>query len=109
MQQISTLNKVTTPLYAETLRSQHSKQIRTVAGSRSLASMLPSLLSTGFVTFFVTGILQLCWNTQQPELMRHWMEAWLTSWPIAFPLTYLSLPLIRTLMHKLSMSRHQDY
>ncbi|MBC3934003.1 DUF2798 domain-containing protein [Undibacterium rugosum] len=108
MQQISTINKATTSVYTAAGTTSYTRQVRTVAGSRSLASMLPSLLSTGFITFFCTGILQLLWDAQQPELARHWMEAWLTSWPIAFPLTYLSLPLIRTLMHKLSMSHHQE-
>jgi hypothetical protein len=57
--------------------------------SRSLASMLPSLLMTGLVTLLVSGIERLMWVGMGRNYFAAWMETWLTAWPIAFPIVYL--------------------
>lgn len=75
---------------------------REVAGSRSLASMLPSLLMTGLLTLIVTAILRLLWVGLTSDFFASWMEAWLTTWPIAFPLAYMALPVIQKISRSLS-------
>ncbi|WP_423679900.1 MULTISPECIES: DUF2798 domain-containing protein [unclassified Undibacterium] len=75
---------------------------REVVGSRSLASMLPSLLMTGLLTLFVTAILRLLWVGMTSDFFASWMEAWLTTWPIAFPLAYMALPVVQKISRSLS-------
>jgi hypothetical protein len=75
---------------------------RELAGSKSLASMLPTLLTSGVITLAVTAILRLVWLGFGNDFFAAWMEAWLTTWPIAFPLAYMSKPLIYRLANRLS-------
>lgn len=76
-----------------------------IAGSKSLASMLPTILTTGVITLVVTGVLRILWAGMSNDFLSAWMEAWFTTWPIAFPIAYLSKPLIR----KVSLSLTQSH
>lgn len=76
---------------------------RALAGSKSLASMLPTILTTGVVTLAITAILRLVWVGFNNDFFGAWMEAWLTTWPIAFPLAYLSKPWIYQVSSSLSV------
>lgn len=67
---------------------------RVLAGSKSLASMLPALLMTGVLTLVLSAVMRLVWIGFSNDFFAAWMEAWLTTWPIAFPIAYLSKPLI---------------
>lgn len=78
-------------------------QQRILAGSKSLASMLPTILTTGIVTLVITAILRLVWVGFNNDFFVAWMEAWLTTWPIAFPLAYLSKPWIYQVSSSLSV------
>lgn len=60
--------------------------------SRSLASMLPSLILTGVVTLLATGIARTMPAGLNADSFQLWMESWLVSWPIAFPVAYVSRP-----------------
>ncbi|MFZ6848366.1 DUF2798 domain-containing protein [Undibacterium sp. RuRC25W] len=75
--------------------TKYHKAPSLLAGSRSLTSMLPSLISTGVITLVVSAILRLIWIGFNNDFFAAWMEAWLTTWPIAFPLVYISKPLFR--------------
>ncbi|MFZ6655106.1 DUF2798 domain-containing protein [Undibacterium sp. TJN19] len=79
-----------------------SRQPRSVAGSRSLASMLPTILTTGVISLVATAVLRLLWMGFNNDFFGAWMEAWLTVWPIAFPVAYISKPLVDQLTRKLS-------
>lgn len=79
------------------------RQQRALAGSKSLASMLPTILTTGVVTLAITAILRLVWVGFNNDFFGAWMEAWLTTWPIAFPLAYLSKPWIYQVSSSLSV------
>ena len=70
---------------------------RELAGSKSLGSMLPTILTTGVITLVISAIMRLVWVGFSNDFFAAWMEAWLTTWPIAFPLAYLSKPLINRL------------
>ena len=76
-----------------------------LAGSKSLASMLPTILSTGVITLVLTGVLRLLWAGISNDFFSTWMEAWFTTWPIAFPIAYLSKPLRQKLSLSLAQSR----
>lgn len=67
---------------------------RELAGSKSLGSMLPTILTTGVITLVISAVMRLVWVGFSNDFFAAWMEAWLTTWPIAFPLAYLSKPLI---------------
>ncbi|MFZ6751124.1 DUF2798 domain-containing protein [Undibacterium sp. Ren11W] len=73
-----------------------------LAGSKSLASMLPTILTTGVITLVVTGVLRLLWAGMSNDFFSAWMEAWFTTWPIAFPIAYLSKPVIRKISQSLT-------
>ncbi|MFZ6760183.1 DUF2798 domain-containing protein [Undibacterium sp. Ji50W] len=75
---------------------------RVVAGSKSLASMLPTILTTGVVTLVASAAMRLLWVGFGTDFFVAWMEAWLTIWPIAFPVAYLSKPLVNRLASSLS-------
>lgn len=75
---------------------------REVAGSKSLASMLPTILTTGVITLVISAIMRLVWVGFNNDFFGAWMEAWLTTWPIAFPLAYLSKPLIKQMTNRLT-------
>lgn len=60
-----------------------------VRRSRSMASMLPSLLLSGVITLAVSAVLHLTWSGAHRGFAGAWMESWLVTWPIAFPLIYL--------------------
>ncbi|MFZ6688885.1 DUF2798 domain-containing protein [Undibacterium sp. SXout11W] len=92
MQHLSVYSDKTASAYSV---RQFDKSPRLIAGSRSLASMMPSLLSTGLITLLVTAFLRLVWIGFDNEFFGAWMEAWLTTWPIAFPLAYLSKPVFK--------------
>lgn len=62
--------------------------------SRSLASMLPSLLLTGVVTLVMTAVMRLMWIGLGSDFFRVWIESWLIAWPIAFPVAYVAGPLV---------------
>ena len=79
-----------------------SRQPRSVAGSRSLASMLPTILTTGVISLVATAVLRLLWIGFNNDFFGAWMEAWLTVWPIAFPVAYISKPVVDQLTRKLS-------
>lgn len=101
MQQSSILTHATSQHSARTERPQ--RQQRALAGSKSLASMLPTILSTGVLTLVITAILRLVWVGFNNDFFAAWMEAWLTTWPIAFPLAYLSKPWIYQVSTSLSV------
>lgn len=77
---------------------------RAVAGSKSLASMLPTIITTGVITLVITGIMRLVWVGFSNDFFSAWMEAWFTTWPIAFPIAYLSKPIVKQLSNSLSQS-----
>ena len=81
---------------------QSLRQPRVVAGSKSLASMLPTILTTGLVSLVATAVLRLMWMGWGHDFVGAWMEAWLTVWPIAFPAAYICKPLINKLTRRLS-------
>ncbi|MFZ6741756.1 DUF2798 domain-containing protein [Undibacterium sp. JH2W] len=85
-----------------TVQRQSQAQARVVAGSKSLASMLPTILTTGLVSLVATAVLRLMWMGWGHDFMGAWMEAWLTVWPIAFPAAYISKPLVNKLARRLS-------
>ena len=93
MQHSSTLNHVNLTGVRRTQRG--------LAGSRSLASMLPSLMATGAITLVITAVVCAVWSGSDNDFFGAWMEAWLTTWPIVFPLFYLS----RVLFRKISKDR----
>jgi len=100
------------PVYSDKQTSaQPALKYRTspplLAGSRSLASMLPSLLSTGVATLLFSALLRLLWIGFTNDFFAAWMEAWLTTWPIAFPMVYISKRLYRSLT-KVHQTRHQQ-
>jgi hypothetical protein len=62
--------------------------------SKSLASMLPAILSSGLITLMLTAVMHLMSDGFSNAFFGSWVETWLTTWPIAFPLFYLlSTPL----------------
>ena len=82
------------------------RQPRALAGSRSLASMLPTILTTGLVSLLATAVMRMLWMGWSHDFMGAWMEAWLTVWPIAFPVAYISKPVINRLTRYLSKPVH---
>lgn len=95
--QTSTLTHATHTSY----RGSHAP----LAGSKSLASMLPSILTTGVITLVITGVLRVLWAGVSNDFLSAWMEAWFTTWPIAFPIAYLSKPLIRQISQRLTRTQ----
>ncbi|MDO8652520.1 MAG: DUF2798 domain-containing protein [Undibacterium sp.] len=83
-------------------QSSFRRPQREVAGSKSLASMLPTILTTGVITLVITAIMRLVWVGFNNDFFGAWMEAWLTTWPIAFPLAYMSKPLIKQVTNRLT-------
>ena len=75
---------------------------RELAGSKSLASMLPTLLTTGVVTLVISAVTRVLWLGFSNDFFVAWMEAWLTTWPIAFPLAYMSWPFVKRLTNYLA-------
>lgn len=71
-----------------------SEVFRRVRASRSLASMLPSLLSSGVMTLVITAVMHLMWDGPVEGFVGVWMESWLTAWPIAFPVAYVVGPMM---------------
>ena len=82
----------------ELRRELQSRVPTSVAGSHSLASMLPSLVLTGILTLFVTALWRWLATASGNDFFGSWMEAWLTTWPIAFPLAYLGKSLWQRMM-----------
>ena len=78
------------------------RQPRAVAGSKSLASMLPTILTTGLVSLVATAVMRLMWMGWSHDFVGAWMEAWLTVWPIAFPAAYISKPVVNKMARMLS-------
>ena len=101
MQQSSVYSLATASVQAQAA-GQNLRQPRVVAGSRSLASMLPTILTTGLVSLVATAVLRLMWMGWGHDFVAAWMEAWLTVWPIAFPAAYISKPLVNKLSRMLS-------
>lgn len=94
-----------TSALTQTSRATYRAPQAALAGSKSLASMLPTILSTGVITLVLTGVLRLLWAGMSNDFFSAWMEAWFTTWPIAFPIAYLSKPLIRKLSLSLTQSQ----
>ncbi len=84
----------------QTLTNHRPK--RELAGSKSLASMLPTLLTTGVITLVITAVMRMLWLGFSNDFFAAWMEAWLTTWPIAFPLAYMSIPFVKRLTNYLA-------
>lgn len=74
--------------------SAGSEFVRRFRSSRAMASMLPSLLSSGVMTLVITAVMHLMWNGPVTGFFDAWMESWLTAWPIAFPVAYLLAPVL---------------
>lgn len=96
-----------TPVYNDSSLSAYRSSApryvqREVAGSKSLASMLPTILTTGVITLVVTAMMRLVWVGMNNDFFAAWMEAWLTTWPIAFPVAYMSKPVVNRLARSLS-------
>lgn len=72
--------------------SPASRAIQGLRRSRSVASMLPSLLFSGALTFIMAAVMQLGWEGPTANFFSAWMTTWLTAWPIAFPVAYLIGP-----------------
>lgn len=85
-----------------TAERQPVKLVHSVRASRSLASMLPALLSSGVMTLVITAVMHLMWSGLIDGFVGVWMESWLTAWPIAFPVAYLSGPLLGRLAAMIS-------
>ncbi|MFZ6673308.1 DUF2798 domain-containing protein [Undibacterium sp. Xuan67W] len=81
------------------LRYRKNQPVRAVAGSKSLASMLPTILTTGVITLVATAVMRLLWLGFNNDFFGAWMEAWLTTWPIAFPIAYMLKPAVYRLSH----------
>lgn len=80
---------------------------RALAGSKSLASMLPTLLTTGVITLVISAVMRVLWLGFSNDFFAAWMEAWLTTWPIAFPLAYVSMPFVKRLTNYLATPTDQ--
>lgn len=80
-----------------------SKFGRYLRSSRSIASMLPSLLSSGVMTLVITAVMHLMWNGLGGGFVGAWMESWLTAWPIAFPVAYVLAPVLARIATCLSV------
>lgn len=80
--------------YRQSAGGTTSEFFRRLRASRSLASMLPSLLSSGVMTLVITAVMHLMWNGPVAGFTGAWMESWLTAWPIAFPVAYLLSPML---------------
>ncbi|HJV87725.1 MAG TPA: DUF2798 domain-containing protein [Noviherbaspirillum sp.] len=65
-----------------------------VRRSRSLSSMLPSLVLSGLITLVITAVMHVMWLGTAEGFFGAWMESWLTAWPIAFPVTYVAGPML---------------
>jgi hypothetical protein len=76
--------------------------LRHVRRSRSLASMLPALLSSGVMTLVAAAVMHLMWDGLIDGFAGRWMESWLTAWPIAFPVAYLVVPALAKLAARFS-------
>lgn len=76
------------PVYSYHEKSSPSL-ISILRHSKSLASMLPAILSSGLITLMLTAALHLMSDGFSNAFFGSWMETWLTAWPIAFPLFYL--------------------
>jgi hypothetical protein len=61
-------------------------------GSRSLASMLPALLSSGLLALVITAVTLQTQGVPHAGFFSAWMESWMIAWPIAFPIAYLARP-----------------
>lgn len=85
------------PVYAYHEQSSPSL-ISILRHSKSLASMLPAILSSGLITLMLTAAMHLMSDGFSNAFFGSWMETWLTTWPIAFPLFYL----LSTPMNKLA-------
>ncbi|MCU6434303.1 DUF2798 domain-containing protein [Undibacterium sp. Jales W-56] len=79
-----------------------NRPVRAVAGSKSLASMLPTIVTTGVITLVATAVMRLLWLGFNNDFFGAWMEAWLTTWPIAFPIAYMLKPVVYRLSHGVS-------
>ncbi|MFZ6843463.1 DUF2798 domain-containing protein [Undibacterium sp. RuTC16W] len=84
------------------LRYRKNQPVRAVAGSKSLASMLPTILTTGVITLVATAVMRLLWLGFNNDFFGAWMEAWLTTWPIAFPVAYMVKPVVYRLSRGVS-------
>ena len=56
-----------------------------VAGSKSLASMLPMLLTTGVITLVIAAVTRLLWLGFSNDFLGAWMEAWYVPWSVTHP------------------------
>jgi hypothetical protein len=77
----------TTPTLLRTARNPLAEALQFVRASKSLASMLPSLVVTGVGSLLATGLVLSVGADQ--NFFGRWMETWLTAWPVAFPIAYL--------------------
>lgn len=75
---------------------------QSVVGSKSLASMLPTMISSGIITLVVTAVMRVVWLGVDSSFLSAWMEAWLITWSIAFPVAYMIKPVVNQLARKLS-------
>lgn len=99
MQQFSVYGDRTLSAYQAAVTRRPARE---VAGSKSLASMLPTILTTGVITLVVTAIMRLIWVGFSNDFFAAWMEAWLTTWPIAFPIAYMTKPLVNKMTSTVS-------
>lgn len=76
--------------------------------SRSIASMLPSLLLSGVITLAMTAVMHLTWGGAGRGFATAWMESWLTTWPIAFPLAYVLGPALMKVAAYISAPASRD-
>lgn len=70
--------------------------------SRSIASMLPSMLLSGVITLVMTAVMHLMLVASNHGFFSAWMESWLITWPIAFPVVYLIGPAVIRLAARIS-------
>lgn len=87
--------------------AQPKRAKRELAGSKSLASMLPTLLSTGVITLVISAVTRVLWLGYSNDFFAACLEAWLTTWPIAFPLAYMSMPFVKRLTNYLATPTDQ--
>lgn len=89
------------PAYAYDEQSSRSL-ISILRQSKSLASMLPAILSSGLITLMLAAAMHLMSDGLSNVFFASWMETWLTTWPIAFPLFYLLITPLNKLAARIS-------
>ena len=61
-------------------------------GSRSLASLVLPLATSGLLALVITAVTLLTLDTPTAGFAAAWMETSLIAWPIAFPVAWLAFP-----------------